>query len=651
MMPLVLASSDASARPRRFASLLLLALGLISAPALAQLGPGATPAAETLVKASAAPVTITAGGKAEARFELAIQKTWHINANPASPDYMIATALEFTGTAGVTTGAPIYPAPAMLNVEFENDPLLVLDGTVTVRLPLAAAGSAVNGKHVLKGKLRFQACNDQVCLAPVTIPVELTVTVTGGAEAGTPAVTTTDGGPGGEHAPPAGEDSLTGAPTTGEGTPTDSAAPTNSLRSGSFSTGPGSGGTSAINNPIARALERGGWASFLTLFFVGLALNLTPCVYPMIGVTVSIFGARRSAPPLQVFGNALVYVLGMAVMYSSLGLAAAFTGGLFGGMLSNPLVLIVIGVLLFALALSMFGLYEIQVPPALLSRLGGTAGTSLVGLFISGLVVGIFAAPCVGPPVVALLAVVGAKGDPWFGFWSFFVLALGLGVPYLVLGTFSNLIQTLPRSGDWMVWVKKVFGMILATLGIFYVLLALAPDLGVWVPPAALILGGVWLGFFEKSAEKRAGFRFLKRATGVVAVLSGVVMVITAPTEGLAFEAFTPAALEQARQSGTPVMLDFTANWCAPCHELERFTFTDRKVRAAARAFRTLRVDLTRYDSPESEGWRRQYRITGVPTVLFIMPDGKEVEAARVEGFMPPEPFLERMELAAQRAK
>ena len=371
----------------------------------------------------------------------------------------------------------------------------------------------------------------------------------------------------------------------------------------------------------------------------------------MIGVTVSIFGARRAAPPLQVAGLALVYVLGMALMYSALGLIAAFTGGLFGGLLQSPLVLGGIGLLLVALSLSMFGLYEIQLPPALLARLGGSGTTSALGVFASGLVVGIFAAPCIGPPVVALLAVVGAKGDPWFGFWSFFVLAMGLGAPYLVLGTFSNLLQTLPRSGEWMVWVKKVFGIVLFAVGAFYLLLAAAPKLTEWVAPVALIVGGAYLGFFERSAAGRRGFTRLKRVSGGAAVVAGILLASLAPRPAIRFDAFDQAALDASLGSGALVVLDFTADWCVPCHELERITFSDARVAEALRPFHRFRVDLTRYDSPEAERWRREYEITGVPTVVFLTREGRELRAARVEGFLPPGPFLERVRLAAGGAR
>jgi thiol:disulfide interchange protein DsbD len=277
---------------------------------------------------------------------------------------------------------------------------------------------------------------------------------------------------------------------------------------------------------------------------------------------------------------------------------------------------------------------------------GGSNTTSAVGIFLSGLVVGVIAAPCVGPPVVALLAMVGAKGDPWFGFTSFFTLAMGLGAPYLVLGTFSNLLQRLPRSGDWMNWVKKVFGVIMISVGLFYISLAIAPRVSEWILPAALIAGGLYLGFLDRSAGGKAGFRLLRRAVGVLGVAGGIAVIATTPSEGVAFEAFDEQVLAATLKSGRPAMLDFTANWCAPCHELERFTFSDRRVKEATRGFRAFKVDLTKYQSPDAERWRRQYGITGVPTVVFLTPDGREVMAARVEGFIPPGPFLERVQAA-----
>jgi thiol:disulfide interchange protein DsbD len=598
-----------------------LALLAIAAPARGQLGgaQSAIPEAKDLVRATAAPVTIAAGGRGEARVTLRVREGWHINANPPALDYMIPTVVTLTAGDGIRASAPVYPPARSQKLSFEESPLLVYDREAVVTLPLTADAGVAQGPHTVRGKVSFQSCNDELCLAPVSIPFELVVTVEGVA----------DGGPAGG----ANRDTASNAPA---GTGFATAPPTHG------------GDANLLDNPIARLFAGGSLAAFLGLFVFGLALNLTPCVYPMLGVTVSIFGARRAAPPLQVFGLAVLYVLGMAVMYSTLGVVAALTGGLFGGVLQSPVVLVAIGVLLAALALSMFGLYELQPPPWMLERVGGAGTTSAVGVFLSGLVVGVIAAPCIGPPVVALLALVGAKGDPWFGFKSFFTLAMGLGAPYLVLATFSNLLQRLPRSGDWMVWVKKVFGVTMLSVGAFYILLALAPKLSFWVLPVALLAGGLYLGFFDRSPGIRPAFRWLKGALGVLAVAGGIGVIATTPSQGIAFETFDEQALATTLRDGRPVMLEFTANWCPPCHELERFTFSDRRVKEATRAFRAFRVDLTRYDSPEAERWRRQYRITGVPTVLFLAPGGSEVEAARVEGFLPPAHFLERVRAAAE---
>ena len=291
----------------------------------------------------------------------------------------------------------------------------------------------------------------------------------------------------------------------------------------------------------------------------------------------------------------------------------------------------------------MFGLYELNLPPALLSRLGGSGASSAVGIFASGLAVGIIAAPCVGPPVVALLAVVGQRGDPWFGFTSFFTLAMGLGAPYLVLGTFSNLIQRMPRSGEWMLWVKKVFGIILFSIGLNYMLLAFAPALASWVLPVALMFGGLWLGLFDRTASARPAFRAIKLIAGVAALLGGFAMLATAPTGKLKFEPLTGGDASLA-SSGEPVVVDFSASWCTPCHELESRTFTDPGVIAELNKFKRYQVDLTRYDSSESEAWKRRFAIAGVPTLVFAGADGREIPGTRIEGFVPPSVLLERIQ-------
>ncbi len=315
--------------------------------------------------------------------------------------------------------------------------------------------------------------------------------------------------------------------------------------------------------------------------------------------------------------------------------------------------LVGIGVLLLAMSLSMFGLYELQPPAWLLAKIGGGGGSNAIGTFLSGLAVGIFAAPCVGPPVVALLAIVGAKGDVWFGFRAFFVLALGLGAPYLFLATSSNLLQRLPRSGDWMEWVKKLFGVILVMIGSYYLTIAVRPDRVVWVIAAIAIVGGAYLGFVNTIGNARPSFTWTKRLVGLAGIAAGVWLIGSTPTTSAAivFRPYDPAAVQSALAQGKPVILDFSADWCIPCHELERSTFTDPKVIAAAGAFQAFKVDLTQQDSPEVAARAKAFRIQGVPTVIFLRPGAGEVDAARFSGFIPPREFLARMKLVTEPAR
>jgi thiol:disulfide interchange protein DsbD len=605
-----------------FHSALLLAAAFAIAPRVASAQDmGATPPpAESLVVIKAAPVTVAAGSRADATLRLTIAPGWHINANPPSPDYMIASEVTLTPSAGIRAGKPSYPPGQKLKVSFDESAISVFSGTVTVSLPISAAAGAAPGAHTLQGHVRFQSCNDQLCLAPASVSFEVPLTVTAGAAGGTTAQI----------------DTATSADTS-----TESAQ--------GFATAPPPGGGTTATDPVHRALAMGGWAWFLALFAGGLLLNFTPCVFPMIGITVSIFGARQKEPVAKVFTHATAYVLGIIVMYSALGLFAGLSGSLFGSVLQNAWVPIATGVLLIVLSASMFGAYEFQAPLWLMSRLGGSGTTSLAGLFVSGLGVGIIAAPCVGPFVTALLLVIAQRRDALFGLQAMLVLSLGLGAPYLVLATFSNLLQALPRSGEWMVWVKKLFGVTMLELGAFYLAIGIAPRVSGWVLPIGLGLGGLYLGFIAPGPGLKPGFRRFARVAGAGAILAAGVIVALTPPKGLTFQELTPDRLDAARKAGRPVMLDFSADWCVPCHELERSTFTDKQVVIAARDFATFKVDLTRYHSPEAERARRDYGVAGVPTVVFLAADGREVRAARVVGFLPPQRFLERMKLVGMQ--
>ncbi|MCH8569577.1 MAG: thioredoxin family protein [Balneolales bacterium] len=547
------------------------------------------------------------GEEFRAVVELNIQYPWHVNSHTPTLEWLIPTTLEMERSEHIILTDIRYPPALTMTFGFAEEPLDVYEETSPIYLNLRTSSSTPIGEYILRAKLTVQACDDMQCLAPGTKTVEIPIQIVE-AGAGMPSAN--------EAQFLAYDDAVTG--------------------------GSGSGDISAL-------FDGNLFLAFLGIFLIGLALNLTPCVYPMISVTVSLFGGQQDTNTLRVFGKAVIYVLGIATMYSVLGVIAALSGGLFGSWLQSPWMLGFIGFLMFGLALSMFGLYEIQMPYWLTSKLGGSGSTGVIGLFISGLVVGIFAAPCVGPPIIALLAYVGTVGDPVFGFWVFFILSLGLGLPYLILGTFSGLMSQLPKSGTWMVWVKKLFGIILIGVGGFYLGLALFPQLVEWVIVGTLLIGGIYLGFIEQSGKGKTGFMITKYATGIVAIGLSVMLYMNLQKEGIIWETYSADKIEMAAQNGKPVMIDFYADWCIPCLELERITFTDQEVIDATQNMVRLKVDLTNFDSPESEALRQQYNIAGVPTIVFIDANGNEVQQARVIGFLRPNDFLQRVDMAHPR--
>ena len=399
---------------------------------------------------------------------------------------------------------------------------------------------------------------------------------------------------------------------------------------------------------------------FLTFFLAGLAVNLTPCVYPMMTVTVSLFKPPQARPAdgggqqvkLSVsFARALIYVVGMAVMYSSLGVFAAMSGALFGGILQNKWAVLMVAVLMFGLALSMFGVFQIQVPASLLQQLEKLRSVRIFGLFFSGMFVGIFAAPCIGPPVLALLTSVADKGDLFFGFLSFFVFSLGLGLPYLMLGTFSGLLKKIPKSGSWLLWFEHVFGVILLGFSFYYFAIALRPELVQWVLPVTLILGGVYLGFLERAGGERVLFVRLKWVAGLTALIFGISVIasILTPKAGLAWEEYEFQKIALAEQKKQPVVIDFYAEWCITCHELEKFVFTNSAVSKKLEKFVRLRVDATDMMAPAVQKVLEQYGVFGLPIIVFLDENGLEVQEARVVGYVPPAEFLKSLELVLNR--
>jgi len=550
---------------------------------------------------------VARGSEFQAVVKIHIAEGWHVNSHTPTHDYLIGTVFSLEPKEGYIITDIRYPRGNRLKFDFSEDPLDVYEGDVSILVSFKASNKLPVGADTLVGSLQMQACNNQICIAPSSIPVLIPVTV---ADAN-------------EQVTPINRDEF-------------------SALSGSVSE------ITQPKNELGDLFEsKGSLVAFLAIFVIGLALNLTPCVYPMLSVTVSLFGGQTETKPAKVFLKAVVYVLGIASMYSVLGVSAALGGGLFGSWLQSPWVLGTIAALLFAMALSSFGAYQIQMPYWLTSKLGGTTGTGIISVFLSGLVVGVFAAPCIGPPVIALLALVGTKGDPVFGFWAFFVLSLGLGFPYLILGTFSGLLKKIPKSGAWLVWVERMFGVVLTGAALFYFSLALAPKYAAFVVPLTLFAGGIYLGFVDKSGKERPLLKKIQWTVGAACVLLALYFANGLRKTGMSWESFSEQRLSEARTSGMPVIMDFYADWCIPCMELDRNTFTNADVEKQADAFVRLKVDLTHFDSPEAEAIRKQYNISGVPTIVFLGKNGQEKTESRIVGFVPSEDFLSKLKTAA----
>jgi thioredoxin:protein disulfide reductase len=400
---------------------------------------------------------------------------------------------------------------------------------------------------------------------------------------------------------------------------------------------PENGGTDASGSLANIFVVHGMLIGLLAVLLGGLALNLTPCVYPLIGVTIAYFG-NQGGGQRKIAVLAVIYVLGIALTFSLAGVAVALSGGLFGAALQNPLVLIAIAAMLLGLAASSFGLFSLQ-PPQWLMRRAGTARPGYLGSLVMGLGMGVVAAPCIGPIVLGLLLMVEHSASPVFGFVLFFTLAIGLGLPYIALALAAGHIKALPRSGEWLAWVEQLFGFVLIGLALYF----LDPVMRGWamrIMPYYAAAAGIFLGFITPAGRQWRPFLVFRSALGALS-LGALVWLISfpaaKPARQLAFDPYDIAILNQARAAKRPVVIDFSADWCIPCREMLRTTFRDPAVIEAASHFVRLQADVTETNRRTRQLFL-QYEIKGVPTTVFIDKHGKILK--REVGYLDAHRFL-----------
>ncbi len=375
----------------------------------------------------------------------------------------------------------------------------------------------------------------------------------------------------------------------------------------------------------------------LLVFLGGLALNLTPCVYPVIPITISYFVAQAGSSRRARLLGATAYWLGMVVMYSALGLLASLSGGILGHALTNMWVVLALVLVLLALAASMLGFWEIKMPSKL-NNMAATNRHGLSGALLMGLTVGVLAAPCLGPFVLGLMTHVATSGNVIYGTLLFFVLSLGLGLPLAVLAFFSGSITSLPGAGEWMVWVRKFFGIILIIMAIYVAQPLLSEAMFVVLLSLTALAGGLYLAF-EKSG--RGKFMIVKKSVGLLMALAALAFACQHYTadkhssqQSLApWLPYTFEALQNAK--GRPAVLDFTAAWCQPCRQMEAQTFPDPAVQDKLKLFTCFKVDVTN-GPPNSDAAQMvtQLQIKGVPTLIFLDNQGRVMPEYTIVGFV-----------------
>jgi len=531
--------------------------------------------------------------------------------------YRDTTYFEWTEKQGANVVGTVYPVAKPL-ADPSGKTTDVLEGKFAVRQVLQATGKA-SDRIVLKGKLNIQGCDQSQCYPPETRDINFTLK-------------TLEAAPG-VQAPPVISESR---PSRGSAVDVRYGSPPQKKEGGIFSQG-----------------GEFRWFDIILAFLFGILVSFTPCVLPMTPITSGIILAYAKPGKFNAFVASVIYVFAISIVFGVLGVIVGMAGGPVQSVLNSWYARGFIALIFLALALSMFGLFEIGLPSSVTSRaqaLGGKTRKNVAGLFLFGIISAFIISPCVAGPTAFILLWIASKGDVLLGFLMMFVMAWGMGLLLIAAGTFTGLI---PRSGPWMLYVKTAFGLIMLWAAVYFISPFL-PDgvyyLGVGL---LLIIGSVFMGGWDAlTVESGFGARF-RRALGLLMVflglfigLGGLIKVTgliynyrqttQSPAVSDPFTNGTKEDLDAALSSGQPVVLDFSASWCTLCKELEDYTFSDARVVEELKRFKAIRVDFDK----ETELVKR-YNVPGPPRVAIFGSDGKERADLSFNGFKSADELLE----------
>jgi thiol:disulfide interchange protein DsbD len=562
--------------------------------------------------------------------------------------YRDKTALKLAGASGITPGEPSWPQGTLHRDDHFGNVIVYFD-QIDVPLPLLRQ-SAAAARITLAAT--FQGCQtDGICYPPMTRAVTLALP-SGHLTAGTHAI-----------------DSTSVAPSVVANAAT-SAGAGQSLAGGSTAADATLHAPLAEDSQLAAALAGSHrWLTLLGFFGAGLLLAFTPCVLPMIPILSGLIaghGTRLGTG--RALGLSLVYVVANALVFTVAGVFAGLLGANLQAAFQNPWIITAFAALFVALALSSFGLYELQLPMALRSRLGTLTdrqrGGSLAGVAAMGALSALIVGPCVAPPLAGAVLYISQSHDPVFGGVALFLLAMGMGMPLLAFGAAAG--RGMPTSGPWMTAAQRVFGFVFLGLAVWMLsrILPGAVTLALW---GLLALGAAAWAFTAATASPRT--RLAARFAGLLLAVVGAAEVLGAlaggsdplqplagvvgaqPTRALAFRTIKSAAdldreLAAAQATGKPLMFDFYADWCVSCKEMEKYTFADPAVHAALGNFVLLKADVTANDAVD-QALMQRFGIIGPPATLFFG-QGREQRTLRLVGYEQVAPFVDRIHRAAQ---